>query len=99
MLDHDKPAAKHVDITPDDILDHLTSRQHLHPHSTIRQVLDQTTDRFGCCPDAIGRAVDWLKIDPTSVIGRLRRSELVQLSRAVHRFWMQNLAGSSSTAR
>jgi hypothetical protein len=79
------------------MLDHLTSQQHLHPHRTVKDVLDETTTAMGCCPRAIQRGIEWLGIDPARAIGRLRRSELVQLARAVHRFWMQN-AGVASGA-
>jgi hypothetical protein len=80
-----------LDVDADVILNHLMSRQHLHPHRPVKDVLDETTRAFGCCPRAIDRGIEWLDIDPTRAVGRLRRSELTQLARAVHRFWMQNL--------
>jgi hypothetical protein len=69
------------------MLAHLSDRQPLHPHQRLRVVLDETTDRFGCCPLAIERALQWLNIDGAVSVGRLRRSELIQLARSVHRFW------------
>jgi hypothetical protein len=33
-------------------------------------------------------------VDGARAIGRLRRSELVQLARVVHRFWRHSLGGS-----
>ena len=83
------------DVDSDAILNHLTARQHLHPHRPVKEVLDETTDALGCCPRAIERGIEWLGIEPARAIGRLRRSEIVQLARAVHRFWMQNAAAVS----
>jgi hypothetical protein len=74
----------------DVILNHLTTRQYLQPHAQVQDVLSQTVELFNCCPDAIARGIEWLSLDPSTPIGRLRRTELVQLSKAVHRFWMQN---------
>jgi hypothetical protein len=85
-----------LDVDSDVILAHLTSRQHLHPHMPLAQILEQTTELFGCCPAAIQRGIQWLGIDPARAVGRLRRSELVQLARAVHRFWMQNASAASA---
>jgi hypothetical protein len=81
---------------PDALLTYLSSRQHLHPHATVHEVLDATIGSMGCCPRAIDRALEWLGIERTRAIGRLRRSELVQLARAVHRFWMQNLEAANA---
>lgn len=84
------------DVDASAILEHLTTRQHVNPHATIRDAIDQAIERFGCCPAAIERGMEWLGIDPAQSIGRLRRSELVQLARAVHRFWSQNAAAVST---
>ena len=72
---------------PDSIVELLTSRQHLHPHTSVRDVMGQATSELGCCPIAIDRAIRWLNLDPSRAIGRLRRGELLQLARSVHRFW------------
>jgi hypothetical protein len=82
----------------DTILNHLTARQHLRPQAAIQQVLEEMTELYGCCPQAIARGMDWLGIDPAVKIGRLRRSELIQLARSVHRFWMQNLAAATDAS-
>jgi hypothetical protein len=74
------------------ILSHLTDRQHVHPHATVGSVLGETTEQLGCCPVAIEQALEWLGVEPTRAIGRLRRTELMQLANAVHRFWRQNSA-------
>ncbi|HEX3359174.1 MAG TPA: hypothetical protein VHS31_19500 [Tepidisphaeraceae bacterium] len=72
------------------ILGILTRRQFTFPHTTLRQALDATIKEVGCCPDAIARALEWLQIDWEQPIGRLRRTELTQLARSIHRFWRQN---------
>jgi len=69
------------------ILDAFTTRQHLRPHQPIQQVLPDVVNDIGCCPVAIAQAMEWLRIDPKMPIGRLRRSELMQLSRSIQRFW------------
>ena len=87
------------DTDSDSMLSFLTHRQHLHPHQGLGQALDDTIEHFGCCPQAVARALEWLKLDGQSAIGRLRRSELVQLARVIHRFWSQSTAESSSVSR
>ncbi|MBC8107565.1 MAG: hypothetical protein H7Z14_13320 [Anaerolineae bacterium] len=72
---------------PDSIVQLLTNRQHLRPHLSVREVLEHATAELGCCPIAIDRATHWLNLDTTRAIGRLRRGELLQLARSVHRFW------------
>ncbi len=95
MPDLNPPQTSHSDVSADIILNYLTTRQHVAPHAPIAAQIERTTEEFGCCPQAIERAIEWLGIDGRRPIGRLRRSELVQLSRAVHRFWMQNRAAAS----
>ena len=74
------------------LLDVLTTRQHLRPHEPVSAALMQTVNDLGVCPNAVEHALKWLGLDPTTVIGRLRRTELMQLARTVHRFWRQAAA-------
>jgi hypothetical protein len=77
----------------DAILNRLTSSQHLQPHRALGEVLRQTIDELGCCPVAVDRAMQRLRLDWSQPIGRLRRTELTQLARSIFRFWRQtNLA-------
>jgi hypothetical protein len=69
------------------LLEILTTRQHVHPHESVRVVLNQTVQELGVCPNAIEQALQWLQVDGSRSIGRLRRTELMQLARTVHRFW------------
>jgi hypothetical protein len=85
-----------TEVDAETILAYITARQHLHPHQPVRDVLEGTTIRYGCCPQAIQRAVQWLGLDDAGPIGRLRRSQIIQLARAVHRLWMQNASAASA---
>ena len=87
----EQTSSRASDRSSDAILKHLTARQHVRPHQSILELLDETTELLGCCPAAIRRGIAWLGIDPARLVGRLRRSEIVQLARAVHRFWMQSV--------
>lgn len=89
MLDQNPPAARSPHVDADAILGYLTTQQHLHPKSTVQQILESTIEQFNCCPEAVSRAQEWLKLNGQSPIGRLRRGELIQLARVVHRFWGQ----------
>jgi hypothetical protein len=71
------------------LLESLTTRQHLAPHEPLADALARTIDSLGVCPNAIEQALAWLSLDPSTSIGRLRRTELTQLARSVHRFWRQ----------
>ena len=81
----------------ENLLEILTSRQHLHPHESVQAVLNRTVDELGVCPNAVEQALQWLQLDGHAPIGRVRRTELMQLARTVHRFWRQAaMAGSPS---
>ena len=69
------------------ILEDLTRRQFLRPHSSIEDVLGVASAALGFCPRAANQALRWLEINPHLSIGRLRRTELTQLARSVYRFW------------
>ena len=75
-----------------DLIELLTTRQHLRPHQPLREVLQAAMDELGCCPIAIERAVTWLGVDASKAVGRLRRTELVQLAHAICRYWRQAIS-------
>ena len=81
-----------------DLIELLTHRQHTHPHMTVRAVMEQATAELGCCPQAIARATEWLQMDIEQPVGRLRRAELLQLARAVHRFWRHTTPADAQQA-
>jgi len=76
------------------ILEDLTTRQHLFPRMPLREVLAQTR----ACPVAAQRAMEWLGLDGTRAIGRVKRTELIQLARSLHRFWKRALAADAESA-
>ena len=79
------------------LLDALTTRQHLNPHEPVAESLAKTVDSLGVCPNAIDAALRWLSLDGSTSVGRLRRTELTQLARAVHRFWRQRQPQTTQT--
>ena len=71
------------------LLDALSTRQHLRPHEPVGEALANVGAQLDVCPNASAEALRWLDLDPARSIGRLRRTELMQLARSVHRFWRQ----------
>ncbi|MEA2708308.1 MAG: hypothetical protein QOF78_909 [Phycisphaerales bacterium] len=70
----------------DDLLDALSTRQHLSPHEPLAQSLSHAAAATAdTCPQAISQAMARLQLDPARPIGRLRRTELMQLARSIHR--------------
>lgn len=72
-----------------EVVELLTTQQYLRPHQPVREVLRAAMDQLGCCPRAIERALQWLQVDAAQPVGRLRRSELIQLGKSISRFWHQ----------
>jgi hypothetical protein len=83
----------------DRVLEHLTQQQHLHPHNSVAAVLQRAEQELGICPLAMQRAVEWLQLDITRVIGRLGRTELTQLARSLHRHWRQSVPSAAPTTQ
>ena len=73
----------------DDILHELTTRQHLTPGRPWKDIVAETVAATGVCAAAADRALGWLNLSEDKPIGRLRRSELIQLARSMHRFWIE----------
>ena len=69
------------------LLDALGTRQHLQPHEPVSASLAALVECVGVCPQAVEQAATWLQIDAAQSIGRLRRTELTQLARSIHRYW------------
>lgn len=70
----------------------LMRHQYLRPHQPLRTVLADVASEFAVAPDVVNRTMDWLGVDATRPIGRVRRSELTQLARSLHRHWRQPVA-------
>ena len=79
----------------DDLLAALSTAQHISPHEPLAQSLRRTGDALGVCPQAVSHAVAWLGVEPATPIGRLRRTEMMQLARSIHRFWRQAAAAAA----
>lgn len=76
----------------DRVVEALTRQQHVHPHQTVGQAMEAVREELGICPAAPGRAIEALQLQPAQPVGRLRRTELIQLGRTVHRLWRQSVA-------
>ncbi len=79
------------------ILAELSTRQHLAPHRPLKEVVADTVEATGVCPDAAARALAWLNHSPDRSIGRLRRGELMQLARCMYRFWLESVNATAAT--
>lgn len=71
------------------LLDALSVRQYLAPHEPTERALARVVDQLGVCPQAVEQGIRWLHLDRLQSVGRLRRTELMQLARAIHRFWLE----------
>ena len=79
-------------VGPEALLSELSTRQYLHPHESLDSALAGVRHELGFCPEAARTAIEWLRLDRSIAVGRLRRSELMQLARSIHRFWRQSLS-------
>ena len=83
------------DVDSNRILAQLSTRQYLHPHRPLEQVLAEVQRELGFCMGAAQAAIAWLRLDASLAVGRVRRSELIQVARSIHRFWRQAMADSA----
>lgn len=81
----------------DQIVDHLSEQQHLRPHHALADAVGRAQLEAGYCLEAAQHAIQTLALDPQSQIGRLKRTEIVQLAKAIYRIWKQGL-GTASTS-
>src|SRR5688572_2837203 len=82
----------HGRTSADAILQHLSERQFVRPHATLKDVLTRFVVEAQLPLDAAERAIAWLELAGDRAIGRLRRSELAQLSCCLERFAEQSLS-------
>lgn len=80
-----------MDETRDDqtrrIIEQLQTEQFIRPHQAVAEAMERARQVIGFCPDAAAHALRWLEIDATVKVGRLRRTELLQLARCLERAW------------
>jgi hypothetical protein len=74
------------------IVNVLTDQQFLQPHRTVGDAVEAAGAKAGFCPGAGRQAIELLGVNAEKSVGRLQRSELVQLARAIYRLWRQNAA-------
>ncbi|MGH7213265.1 MAG: hypothetical protein ACREIT_00570 [Tepidisphaeraceae bacterium] len=86
------------DVDAEAILERLSTLQYLTPRKPVKDALGQAASELGFCPGAAETAARWLGVDDVSSVGRLRRTELAQLARSIHRFWRQASATPATQA-
>jgi hypothetical protein len=79
----------------DRVVDALSRQQFTKPHQSVADAIDAVVGHLGVCPEAARVAADALDVDRESAVGRLRRTELMQLARAIHRFWRHSVVDNS----
>lgn len=85
------------DAEADRITEALQRVQFLHPHRPLLAAVQDAATLAGFCPNAARLAIAWLQLDVAAAVGRLRRTELFQLSRSIRRFWRQNAAAPEAS--
>ena len=83
----------------DRVVEALTRRQFIRPHQTVGAAVAGVVEELGVCPEAAREAVEFLGVDSGISVGRLRRTELIQLARTVYRMWRQNVVESSTPSQ
>ena len=78
------------DASPEPLVAQLQTQQHLYPHRPLHLALLNLEQFTGLCPLASEQAISALSLDPHVKVGRLRRCQLLQLARTLHRLWRQN---------
>ena len=94
--DGNRNAKRQPAIDADGLLQELTTRQFLTPHRPLGEVMAELVDRVGACPQVAERAMGRLGLARDQSIGRLRRGELIQLARSMHRLWGNAVAAADA---
>jgi hypothetical protein len=76
--------------SPEQLVSQLQTQQHLHPYRSLEVALQHLEQLIGLCPNVAEQAISALSLDRDVKIGRLRRCQLLQLARTLHRLWRQN---------
>jgi hypothetical protein len=69
----------------DRLIDLLSERQHLRPHEGVATATAHAASLLGIASEVAAKAIEQLGLDGARAVGRLRRTELMQLGRAVYR--------------
>lgn len=86
-------------VDAETLLSFFTERQYVKPRATLRELLAEADARLGVCPVVAERACDWLDMEMGVTVGRLRRTELTQLARCLHRFLRHSKGGQCGRGR
>src|SRR4051812_39292264 len=68
-----------------ELLAELSRHQFAHPHEPTRAAISHVCEGLGYGAPAVAAALNWLDVSAGSIVGRLRRTELVQLVCCVDR--------------
>ena len=83
----------------DRLVDALSKQQFIKPHQSVDEGVTAVVGQLGVCPEAARYAIETLRIDPSVSFGRLRRTELMQLGRTMHRLWRQSVVEESTPSQ
>jgi len=83
----------------DRVVEALTRQQFVRPHQTVATAVSAVVNELGVCPDAAREAVESLETDAAVAVGRLRRTELIQLGRSIYRFWRHSVVDGSTPSQ
>ena len=64
----------------------LTQMQYLNPHGACAAALTKAAAKTGLCAQPAARVLRRLEITPTMAVGRLSRSQLLQLANTFYRY-------------
>jgi ribosomal protein S13 len=73
----------------DRLVEALSREQFLKPHESVEDAVSAIVNELGVCPEAAAGAMEALNVQPDMRVGRVRRTELMQLARSISRFWRQ----------
>jgi len=79
-------------IDPADILIELSARQHLAPRKSLEDVLTHVAAKLGLTLSSVRSAARRIELDPAGSVGRLKRAELENLARFIHRAYRHEIA-------
>ena len=82
----------------DQIASEITQQQHLRPHQTIAEAIERAQVSSGHWLSDAGQAIQSLNIDAERQIGRLKRTEIVQLARDIYSYWQQAIGNRQGAA-
>lgn len=80
----------------DRLVESLSRQQFISPHQSVAEAIDAVVGELEVCPEAARHALESLGVDAAMRVGRLRRTELMQLGRAIYRFWRQAVVDGSA---